>query len=114
MADNDTYYYLAKEIAETFDYHINFRLEDLKEESNGELWSECGLYVHFNTQTNKIEVTTEYFNEFDSHSPAIIYSFINAFPNKCRTYAEYGKIVGEYFKYFQKDFPCYFSITARI
>ena len=108
-------YYIAKAIAEEFDYQINYQLSDrqaeLRENGNSDaLLTVCDTIVTFNEKTRNIEIETLYFNEFDDNQ--VKYSCFGAFKNRhCRNVTDFSKVIGMYFKYFFKDFDCCFTIN---
>jgi len=109
--EEENAYYVAKEIAEEFDWQINYKLSEKNENrQDGELWSECDNIVTFNLKKGRIEIETIYFNEFDEKHTK--YSFFGEFRTKyCRTVKEFGRVIGMYFQYFQNDFPCSFTTS---
>lgn len=105
-------YYTAKAIAETFYCHED-DIDEMNQKAVGkdEMWTISGREVYWNTKTDKIEVHTEYFDEFDENTPTRKYELYYEFKARdCRNYAEFGEIIGLYFKYFQKDYDAYFSV----
>ena len=112
--EEETYYYVAKAIAELF-YCQDDDLDIKNSECpSDEMWTVSGREVYLNTKYNWIEVHTLYFNEFDESARGrpTIYEFFSKFSNRnCENFDEYGKVISMYFKYFQKDYPAVFSIT---
>ena len=105
----DHCYYVAKAIAETFYCHEDDIEEMNRNAEENELYSIAGTSVTFNTKTGKIEVQTDYFNEFDTsnNGRATIYCKVESFKDRvCHNYVESAKVFEIYNRVFDKDYHC--------
>ena len=104
----DVMYYIAKAIAEEFEWHED-KIDDLNRSAEeGELWTISSTSVYFNVKTHKLEAETTYFNEF--RTDRSFYSFVDTVSDShLRTYDDFGEVIKMYIKYFDDDYHTSFE-----
>ena len=104
----DVMYFIAKAIAEEFEWH-EIKIRDRNENAGeNELWSIASTSVYFNVKTHKLEVETVYFNEFRTDRST--YSFVGTVSDShLRTYVDFAEVIKMYIKYFDDDYHCSFE-----